>query len=333
MMRQAISPRLAIRIRLNMRKLPATSPPPHERAGSYAICRTAKPSGGNGLYAGKPQGPPLHRTYRISAGAPPRPGALRNFSPAIKFHYHLQLCKGVTPEGADVQRGNAASPGHRGSAGQLDRIRTRTPAVGGGNPHPHAGLRWLVPDHGGLPVRICEYPEREERGSRPVANRSPGRFGHRLSRGRRHPGARRDRQGPHHGGKHLDGCCRGAGRRRRSLPGGERLDDHHPDHPRRHQAARGSLPVEKPELPAQDRSRQWGLTPELLKETLGLRTGQIKRFLVENRNPEGSDELLVVLSKVSSQDIAAYPEKLKELDGVRDVSIVKRAKDRPIKPT
>jgi len=75
------------------------------------------------------------------------------------------------------------------------------------------------------------------------------------------------------------------------------------------------------------------LTPELLKETLGLRTGQIKRFLVENRNPEGSDELLVVLSKVSSQDIAAYPEKLKELDGVRDVSIVKRAKDRPIKPT
>src|ERR1700681_487867 len=29
------------------------------------------------------------------------------------------------------------------------------------------------------------------------------------------------------------------------------------------------------------------LTPEVLKETLGLRTGQIKRFLVENRNQNG----------------------------------------------
>src|SRR6201996_3896043 len=69
-----------------------------------------------------------------------------------------------------------------------------------------------------------------------------------------------------------------------------------------------------------------GLTPELLKETLGLRAGQIKRFLVESRNQEGSDELLVLLSKVSSQDIAGYPEKLKELDGVREVRIIKRAK-------
>lgn len=76
-----------------------------------------------------------------------------------------------------------------------------------------------------------------------------------------------------------------------------------------------------------------GLTPELLKETLGLRAGQIKRFLVESRNQEGSDELLVLLSKVSSQDIAGYPEKLKELDGVREVRIIKRAKDQPVKAT
>jgi putative Mg2+ transporter-C (MgtC) family protein len=33
------------------------------------------------------------------------------------------------------------------------------------------------------------------------------------------------------------------------------------------------------------------------------------------------------MSKVSSQDIAAYPEKLKELDGVRQVTIMKRAND------
>jgi putative Mg2+ transporter-C (MgtC) family protein len=69
------------------------------------------------------------------------------------------------------------------------------------------------------------------------------------------------------------------------------------------------------------------LTPDVLRETLQLRTGQVKRFLVERRNLEGADELLILLSKVSSQDIAGYPEKLKELDGVRNVMIVKKAKD------
>src|SRR6202142_1230102 len=69
------------------------------------------------------------------------------------------------------------------------------------------------------------------------------------------------------------------------------------------------------------------LTPELLKDALGLRTGQIKRFLVESRNPNGIDDLVVLLSKVSSQDIATFPEKLKELDGVREVTIVRRTRD------
>jgi putative Mg2+ transporter-C (MgtC) family protein len=67
------------------------------------------------------------------------------------------------------------------------------------------------------------------------------------------------------------------------------------------------------------------LTPDLLRETLGLRPSQVKRFLVENRNPEGADELVILLSKVSSQDIASFPQKLKELDGVRDVTVMKRA--------
>lgn len=71
------------------------------------------------------------------------------------------------------------------------------------------------------------------------------------------------------------------------------------------------------------------LTPELLRETLTLRPGQVKRFLVETRDPQGIDELSILLSKVSSQDIATYPEKLQELDGVREVTVVKRVKDRP----
>jgi putative Mg2+ transporter-C (MgtC) family protein len=69
------------------------------------------------------------------------------------------------------------------------------------------------------------------------------------------------------------------------------------------------------------------LTPELLREALGLRAGQIKRFLVESRNPESTDELVILLSKVSSHDIATFPEKLKELDGVREVTIMKKSKD------
>jgi putative Mg2+ transporter-C (MgtC) family protein len=69
------------------------------------------------------------------------------------------------------------------------------------------------------------------------------------------------------------------------------------------------------------------LTPELLREALGLRIGQVKRFLVENRNPNGIDDLVVLLSKVSSQDIATFPEKLKELDGVREVTIMKKVSE------
>jgi putative Mg2+ transporter-C (MgtC) family protein len=70
------------------------------------------------------------------------------------------------------------------------------------------------------------------------------------------------------------------------------------------------------------------LTPEVLQTALGLRAAQIKRFLVESRNPEGTDQLVIFLNKVSSHDIATFPQKLKELDGVREVRILKNSKDR-----
>ena len=69
------------------------------------------------------------------------------------------------------------------------------------------------------------------------------------------------------------------------------------------------------------------LTPELLRETLGLRIGQVKRFLVENRNPQGVDDLVILLSKVSSHEIATFAQKLKELDGVREVTVMRRASE------
>jgi putative Mg2+ transporter-C (MgtC) family protein len=68
------------------------------------------------------------------------------------------------------------------------------------------------------------------------------------------------------------------------------------------------------------------LTPELLRDTLQVRAGQVKRFLVENRDSQGTDDLLVVLNKVSSQDIASFSAKLNELDGVRSVTILKNGK-------
>src|SRR4051812_8151796 len=62
------------------------------------------------------------------------------------------------------------------------------------------------------------------------------------------------------------------------------------------------------------------LTPDLLRETLSLRVGQVKRFLVESRDPQGVDRLAILLAKVSSQDIASFPDKLRDLDGVRRVT-------------
>src|ERR1700744_2538716 len=45
------------------------------------------------------------------------------------------------------------------------------------------------------------------------------------------------------------------------------------------------------------------LPPELLRDTLQLRASQVKRFLVESRGTQGTDDLSVFISKVSSQDI------------------------------
>jgi putative Mg2+ transporter-C (MgtC) family protein len=60
---------------------------------------------------------------------------------------------------------------------------------------------------------------------------------------------------------------------------------------------------------------------------LSLRVGQVKRFLVESRDPQGVDRLAILLAKVSSQDIASFPDKLRDLDGVRRVTVEKRGSD------
>jgi len=64
------------------------------------------------------------------------------------------------------------------------------------------------------------------------------------------------------------------------------------------------------------------LTPELLKQTLKIRTAQIKRFIVANRDT--TDEVTVLLAKVSSHDIAGFAARLNELDGVSEVTVLDR---------
>jgi putative Mg2+ transporter-C (MgtC) family protein len=59
-----------------------------------------------------------------------------------------------------------------------------------------------------------------------------------------------------------------------------------------------------------------------VQQALQVRPGQIKRFLVASR--DGSDEVTMVLTKVSSQDIKSYVTKLKEFDGVLAVSVLSR---------
>jgi putative Mg2+ transporter-C (MgtC) family protein len=68
------------------------------------------------------------------------------------------------------------------------------------------------------------------------------------------------------------------------------------------------------------------LTPEELRQTLSLRVSQIKRFVVENRSgDEGNDEILVLLNKVSSQDIADFKARLAEVPTIRRVDLLSRS--------
>jgi putative Mg2+ transporter-C (MgtC) family protein len=72
---------------------------------------------------------------------------------------------------------------------------------------------------------------------------------------------------------------------------------------------------------------QASVTPEIVKQTLSIRTGQIKRFLTTPR--DGLEEVIVLLSKVSSQDIKGFVAKLNELDGVHSVAVVDRRRGEP----
>ena len=65
------------------------------------------------------------------------------------------------------------------------------------------------------------------------------------------------------------------------------------------------------------------ITADIVRQALGLRASQIKRFVVESYDPA---TLLVEVNKVSAEDIRTFSEKLAEIDGVRKVDVIKGRK-------
>jgi putative Mg2+ transporter-C (MgtC) family protein len=72
------------------------------------------------------------------------------------------------------------------------------------------------------------------------------------------------------------------------------------------------------------------LTPDLVKQTVGVRTGQIKRFVVKPLEGADIDEVTLILSRVATQDTQVIAEKLQSLPNVNQVSIVTRRDDRAL---
>lgn len=73
-----------------------------------------------------------------------------------------------------------------------------------------------------------------------------------------------------------------------------------------------------------------GLTPELVKNTLGVRTSQIKRLVVKPREGTNIDEVTLILSRVSSHDRQIMADKIQALPGVSQVSVVTRTDDQAV---
>jgi putative Mg2+ transporter-C (MgtC) family protein len=63
------------------------------------------------------------------------------------------------------------------------------------------------------------------------------------------------------------------------------------------------------------------ITADMVRQSLGLRASQIKRFIIESYDP---DVLAVQINKVSAEEIRTFADKLTEIEGVRNVEMLKR---------
>ena len=69
------------------------------------------------------------------------------------------------------------------------------------------------------------------------------------------------------------------------------------------------------------------LTPEVLKRTLELRKGQVKRFIAQPTR-KGEDSIHALISQISPQDVEGLGEKLTSLSFVREVKSRRHADGR-----
>ncbi|HVG51291.1 MAG TPA: MgtC/SapB family protein [Xanthobacteraceae bacterium] len=67
------------------------------------------------------------------------------------------------------------------------------------------------------------------------------------------------------------------------------------------------------------------ITPELLKERLAIRSGQIKRFLVKAGDGDEIDDITIVIDRIASQDVAQLVAGLKRIEGVKRVIVAARS--------
>lgn len=69
------------------------------------------------------------------------------------------------------------------------------------------------------------------------------------------------------------------------------------------------------------------LTPDAVKQALNVRNAQLKRLVVQSSGTDGYDDMLVALTRVSSQDIARFVETLEALPCVRSAKVAKKGRE------
>jgi putative Mg2+ transporter-C (MgtC) family protein len=69
------------------------------------------------------------------------------------------------------------------------------------------------------------------------------------------------------------------------------------------------------------RAERGKLTPDILRKTLSLRNGQVKRFIAQSSKKKAEETVHAVINQVSSASIASFGERLEALAFVRSVRV------------
>jgi putative Mg2+ transporter-C (MgtC) family protein len=72
------------------------------------------------------------------------------------------------------------------------------------------------------------------------------------------------------------------------------------------------------------RAERGKLTPDMLKKTLALRNGQVKRFIAQSSKKKADETVHAIINQVSSSSIASFAATLEALPFVRSVRVERR---------